>query len=123
MDLLGLKEHHLRTTLGISKEAFPRILTFVDFANVNHWFERDDKDEDGAPLPADIHLNIDLQKTANVFSLFAQDTRFYYGHDAANPRSMAFTVAEKQAFGKNRVCTRPTSAALIGTGICGSVRP
>ena len=77
-DLLGLKEQHLRTTLGISKEGFARILTFVDFANVNHWFGRDDKDEDGAPLPVGVHLNIDLRKTAELFSLFAQDTRFYY---------------------------------------------
>jgi uncharacterized LabA/DUF88 family protein len=107
MDLLGLKEQHLRATLGISKAEFPRILTFVDFANVNHWFERDDKDEEGAPLPVGMHLNVDLQRTAEFFSLFAQDTRFYYGHDAANPRSMAFTVAAKHAFGKNRVFTKP----------------
>lgn len=107
MDLLGLKEQHLRTTLGISKEAFPRILTFVDFGNVNHWFQRDDKDENGEPLPFGVHLNVDLQKIADFLALFSQDTRFYYGHDPESAGSMAFTMAAKHIFGKSRVFTKP----------------
>jgi uncharacterized LabA/DUF88 family protein len=107
MDLLGLKEQHLRTTLGISKEAFPRILTFVDFGNVNHWFQHDDKDENGEVLPAGARLSVNLQKLASFLALFSQDTRFYYGHDPENEGSMAFTIAAKHIFGKSRVFTKP----------------
>lgn len=107
MDLLGLKEQHLRTTLGISSETFPRILTFVDFGNVNHWFSRDDKDAEGEPLTVGERLNIDLQKLADFLPLFSEDTRFYYGHDPENSGSMAFTIAAKHIFGKSRVFTKP----------------
>lgn len=107
MDLLGLKEQHLRETLGISRGTFPRILTFVDFGNVNHWFSRDDKDTEGETLAAAERLNIDLQKLAGFLSLFSEDTRFYYGHDPANIGSMAFTTAAKHIFGKSRVFTKP----------------
>lgn len=107
MDLLGLKEKHLRETLGISEKAFPRILSFVDFGNVNYWFEDDDKDENGEPLPPGVQLNIDLKKTSQFLTLFSQDTRFYYGHDPANPGSIAFTRAARYAFGKSRVFTKP----------------
>ena len=107
MDLSELKQHHLRTTLGISNEKFPRILTFVDFGNVNYWFKNDDKDEEGNPLLADKRLTVDLQKMADFLSLFSQDKRFYYGHDPANPGSMAFITAAKHVFGKSRVFTKP----------------
>lgn len=107
MDFSGLKEYHVRTTLGIRENVFPRILTFVDFGNVNHWFERDDKDEAGAPLPAGQRLNIDLRKMADFLKLFSQDIRFYYGHDPANQKSMAFTIAVRHIFGKSRIFTKP----------------
>ena len=107
MDLLGLKAQHVRTTLGISEEEFPNVLSFVDFGNVNHWFEDDDKDGEGNPLLADTRLNIDLAKLATFLSLISKDTRFYYGHDPTNPGSMAFLLAAKHSFGKNRVFTKP----------------
>jgi hypothetical protein len=31
MDLTGLKQEHVRATLGISPTLYPRVLTFVDF--------------------------------------------------------------------------------------------
>ncbi len=86
---------------------FPRILTFVDFANVNHWFVHDDKDENGDPLPAGSRLTVDVDKIADFLRLFSADTRFYYGHDPQNPKSLGFTFVARRAFGKNRVFTKP----------------
>lgn len=107
MDLSELKRTHLREILGISETEFPRILTFIDFGNVNHWFTRDDKDESGEPLSVDKYLVIDLQKTSDFLNLFSKDTRFYYGHDPENPKSIGFIMAAKHSFGKNRVFTKP----------------
>ncbi len=106
MDLSELKRQSLRDTLGIAEAAFPRILTFVDFANVNHWFDDEAYDLEGAPLPEGRSVEIDIERLKSFLDCFSTDVRFYYGHDPASTGSMAFTRAAKHVFGAHRVFTK-----------------
>jgi len=106
MDLSELKRQHLRDTLGITDVAFPRILTFVDFANVNHWFDDEAYDLDGAPLQEGQSVEIDIKNLKRFLNYFSTDVRFYYGHDPASVGSMAFTRATKHVFGSHRIFTK-----------------
>lgn len=106
MNLDELKDKHMRDTLGISVEQFSRILTFIDFANVNHWFSDDVYDLDGTSLSPDKSVEIDLQKLKDFLSHFSQDIRFYYGHNPAHIGSLAFNRAAKYIFGNHRVFTK-----------------
>lgn len=106
MDLHEFKIQIIRSALGIAAEQFPRILTFIDFANVDHWFDDDQYDLDGKVLPSDQRISIDLQKLKDFLECFSIDARFYYGHNPANSGSMAFNRAAKYIFGKPRVFTK-----------------
>ncbi len=106
MDLLELKRQHLHDTLGIADAAFPRILTFVDFANVNHWFDNEVYDLDGALLQKGQSVEIDIEQLKSFLDCFSTDVRFYYGHDPASTGSMAFNRATKHVFGNHRVFTK-----------------
>ena len=49
MDLQEFKKQYVQQELGIN-ESFGRIHVFIDFGNVNHWFEEDRQDHDSNPL-------------------------------------------------------------------------
>jgi len=106
MDLSELKRQNLRDTLGITEAIFPRILTFVDFANVNHWFDDEAYDLAGASLQEGHSVEINIVNLKRFLDCFSTDVRFYYGHDPANAGSMAFTRAAKHVFGSHRVFTK-----------------
>lgn len=106
MDLRELKIWNVRQRLGILPEQFPRIIAFIDFANVNHWFDEDQYDLDGQALAVDQRIEIDLVKLKDFLDCFADNARFYYGHDSANSGSLAFISAAKHVFGKRRVFTK-----------------
>ncbi|OGN07017.1 MAG: hypothetical protein A2750_02750 [Candidatus Yanofskybacteria bacterium RIFCSPHIGHO2_01_FULL_45_42] len=106
MDLQEFKKQQIKEQLGIRAD-FGTIHAFIDFANVNHWFEYDDQNVDGDPLPADQRLSIDLQKLHDFLGLFSGDIRFYYGHDPAKPGSIGFHRVSKYVFGQSRVFTKP----------------
>ena len=106
MDLYELKKSHVRGALGITAE-FGRIGSFVDFGNVNYWFAEDRQSPDGSALPDGRRLVIDVAKLKEFADLFSDDVRFYYGHDAANPKSLGFIQALREIYGKHRVFTKP----------------
>jgi len=106
MDLQEFKIKILRESLGILADQFPRIIAFIDFANVDHWFDDDQYDLDGKTLPDDKRISIDLQKLKIFLDCFCEDSRFYYGHDPSNVGSMAFNSVAKYIFGKHRVFTK-----------------
>lgn len=107
MNLDELKQRHIRETLGISADLFPRIITFVDFANVNKWYERDEFDENGILLPSDQRLTINLRGLSDFLRIFSDDVRFYYGTDSTNQGSAKFMGAVRYIFGDRRVFTKP----------------
>lgn len=106
MDLREFKKEFVRTELGIT-DGYGRMLSMIDFGNVNHWFEEDRQSADNKALEADEKLNIDLNGLKDFASTFSLDSRFYYGHDAGSLPSINFIVAAKHVFGKSRVFTKP----------------
>ena len=106
MDLQDFKREYIRQELGITDD-FGRVCTFLDFANVNNWFEDDRQDADGNQLAEDEKLEIDIAERKNFISLFSNDIRFYYGHDQKNPGSLGFIRVARGIYGKHRVFTKP----------------
>jgi len=107
MDLDELKRQHIRDWLGINPEQLPHILTFIDFANVNKWYEQDELAEDGTLLPINQHLAVDLRGLKSFLDAFSIDIRFYYGTDFDNTGSGKFMGAARFIFGNRRVFTKP----------------
>ncbi len=113
MDFKGLK----LKTLGIDKEKFGRIFCFVDYGNVNYWYEKDRFNWDGDSLTEKQKLIVDIEKLSSFISEFSEQKRFYYGW---NPRAKTnwhiVIKAEKCGFIKN---TKPMQFIkhYIGTGI------
>lgn len=107
MDLFGFKKQQIRRTLGIEPGKFARIISFIDFGNVDYWYDNDMQDGEGAAINPDQSIAIDLQKLFDFLNLFSEGTRFYYGHDPANTGSLAFHMATKHIYGKSRVFTKP----------------
>lgn len=106
MDLYNLKKKTIKDSLKIDN-SFNNILSFIDFANVNYWFEEDQYDENGGVLVKNEKLVIDISKLKDFTDLFSTDTRFYYGHDPANLKSLGFLIATRKIFSKSRVFTKP----------------
>lgn len=107
MNLEELKQKHVRDTLGIPASDFPKAIAFIDFGNVDYWYERDEQAGDGTQLPPNQRLAIDLRQLKDFLALFCDDIRFYYGHDPSNQGSVRFIMAARHVFGKYRVFTKP----------------
>lgn len=98
MDLKDLK----LKTIGIDKEKFGRIFCFVDYGNVNYWYENDKRDLDGNQLSENQKLIIDIEKLADLVSGFAEQRRFYYGWNPKIRKNWHIVIkAEKCGFIKN----------------------
>jgi len=106
MDLQEFKKQNICQQLEISVDGFPRIVTFIDFANVDHWFDEDPYDLDGRALSDNQQIGIELEKLKDFLNCFSEDIRFYYGHDPANIGSLAFNRVAKYIFGQHRVFTK-----------------
>lgn len=105
MDLQEFKKAYVQNELGITSE-YGSVLSIIDFGNVNHWFESDRQTSDNVALTENQKFRIGIGKLAEFSALFAQDTRFYYGHDVQNHGSVQFITAAKHSFGKHRVFTK-----------------
>jgi len=101
-----VEKQYIQGMLGIKPADFQRVFSFIDFANVNHWFDGDTRDLNGEVLLADQKVTIDLEKLRDFLRCFSQDIRYYYGHDSLNPRSLSFNTAAKKIFGNSRVFTK-----------------
>jgi len=100
------KKHTICQELNILSEMFLRIIAFIDFANVDHWFDGDLYNLDGKVLTAGQRVVIDIEKLKNFLYYFTDDVRFYYGHDPTNTGSLAFNSTAKHIFGQYRVFTK-----------------
>ncbi|MFA5000268.1 MAG: NYN domain-containing protein [Patescibacteria group bacterium] len=86
-----LQPQKLEMDLKITPEKFGTIFSFIDFGNVNHWFDRD------------TGLKIDLKKLSDFSKDFFKSTWIYYGLDPLNKKSSNFINWMKIFFGKNYV--------------------
>jgi uncharacterized LabA/DUF88 family protein len=90
------------TRLGIEKEKFGKIFTFVDYGNVNYWYDRDERDWEGNQLNEGEKLIVDIEKLASFISEFAIQKRFYYGWNPRKRPSWHIAIkAERYGFIKN----------------------
>lgn len=90
------------TRIGIDKEKFGRIFAFVDFGNVNYWYDRDERDWEGNQLKESERLIVDIEKLAGFVSDFAIQKRFYYGWNDRKESSWHIAIkAERCGFIKN----------------------
>lgn len=107
MDLGQFQEKIIREKFGIDAEKFGKIYSFVDFGNVDYWFDKDIKDGDGNILLPDQKLVIDLEKLAHFSNAFSSDSGFYFGIDIQKNKSGGFISRARQVFGKYNVFTKP----------------
>ncbi|MFA5715079.1 MAG: NYN domain-containing protein [Candidatus Paceibacterota bacterium] len=104
MNLEEFKKVSITESLGISED-FGTIYSFVDFGNVDFWFEKDTRDGDGNILDVDKKLTIGLEKLANFSKLFSKRSRFYFGMDTNNRKSVGFVDASRKYF--DNTITKP----------------
>jgi uncharacterized LabA/DUF88 family protein len=105
MDLENFKKKFTLDELEITED-YGRIFSFVDFSNVNKWFENDNQDWNNKLLADDEKLSIDLEKLKLFASVFSQRIRIYYGEDPKNIKSLTFTDVIRIIFGKRNVVTK-----------------
>ena len=61
MNIEELRRDFIRKELGIA-ESYGRIFSFMDFSNVNRWFENDNQDWNNKLIAGDEKISIDLEK-------------------------------------------------------------
>lgn len=105
MDLGEFKKQYIKNELQITED-YGRILSMIDFGNVNYWFEQDRQDAANKALGDDQKLKISLEGLKDFSDLFSQDVRLYYGSDNNNNGSVRFISAVKHIFGRNRVFSK-----------------
>ena len=86
-------------TLSISKEKFGRVISFVDFGNVNYWYDKDQRDWEDNTLNQNQKLIVDIEKLSKFTGLFSEEKRFYYGWNPRNKSSWHIAIkAENNGF-------------------------
>jgi len=101
---MDLQEFTL-SSLKINEETFGRIYSFVDFGNMNYWYERDERDANDELLPREGKLAVDIAKLASFLKLYSANRRFYYGIDLRNKKSIHITRLARDNF--NKAITKP----------------
>lgn len=81
-------------------EKYGRIFSFIDFGNVNYWYERDERDGDGKELLRGEKLVIDIEKLSAYLKSFSIHSRFYFGLDPNQKKSIAIIAKARKFFGK-----------------------
>ena len=88
-------------SLGIDKEKFGKIYAFVDFGNVNYWYEKDVRDAQNNILSKNQKLIVDIEKLSEFLNLFSEKKLFYYGWNSRIKSSWHIVIkAEKNGFVK-----------------------
>ncbi|MDP1688570.1 MAG: NYN domain-containing protein [bacterium] len=105
MDLQEFKKQYVQTELGITAD-FGKIVSLIDFGNVNYWFEEDRQTHEYIALKDGEKLFVSIEKLEEFLSLFSSDVRFYYGKDSARQNSLWFIQKAQEIFGKHKVFTK-----------------
>lgn len=87
------------STLGIHGPELGRIYSLIDFGNVNYWFERDERSGgENEILLEGQKLIVDIEKLSDFSKLFAKQTRFYFGLDNKNKKSIHIISKARKNF-------------------------
>ena len=94
-------EEFKQKILEIDKNKFGRIFSFIDFGNVNYWYEKDRRDWNDNIIGKNQKIVVDIQKLAQFLDIFSEQKRFYYGwHKRIRPSWHIIIWAEKNGFVK-----------------------
>ena len=107
MDLIDFKQQIVREKFNIKKDVFGKILSIVDFGNVNYWFEEDRMDFAGNKINDNERFAVDLKMLFDFLGCISVKSRFYFGHDQNKRQSLGFIGAARDVFGKRNVITKP----------------
>ena len=105
MNLDEFKKTYLRQELEISSE-YGRIFSFIDFSNVNKWFQNDRQSWNDEELEKDERIDIDVEKLKEFCNNFSDRSRLYYGQNPEVSGSLAFTYVLRKIFGKRELVTK-----------------
>ncbi len=105
MDLSDLKSKFIREELEINCE-YGKIISFIDFGNVNNWFGDDRQDWNNNELKHNEALEIDIEKLKEFAHFFSDSTRCYYGMDSKSERSRSFNYAMERVFGRHNFVSK-----------------
>jgi len=108
MDSDDFKHKVLSMNPEIDLAKFGVIFSFIDFGNVNHWFDKE------------AELKIDLNKLKKFTKTFFKSSWIYYGFDPLNKKSINFINWMKVFFGKyyvyskniQKIIHQPNSAVI-----------
>lgn len=84
---------------------FGRVFSFIDFGNVNFWYERDERDGNNKELLPNEKLVIDIEKLAAYTNSFSVQSRFYFGLDPQQNKSLTIISKARKYF--SRTITKP----------------
>lgn len=105
MDRFEFKKEYLRNELEISSD-YGRIFAFIDFSNVNKWFQNDRQSWSDEELAVDERIEIDVEKLKEFTENFCDRSRLYYGQNPEISGSLSFTYVLRRIFGKREVITK-----------------
>ena len=105
MDLENFKKQFTKGELEIT-ENYGQIFSFIDFSNVNKWFEDDNQDWNNTLIAEDEKISIDLEKLKSFADIFSNRVKIYYGENPKNQGSLNFTYVLRKIFGKRDVVTK-----------------
>lgn len=102
MNIKEFQKNEIKKQLGFDDEKFSNVFMFIDFGNVNKWFDGDKKFKNRI-IEKNQKISIDLEKLKQFTDYFSEHIRFYYGHDQ---NSLKFLGKAKYVFGENKVFTK-----------------
>ncbi len=105
MNFQDFRDKFICDELGIKKE-YKRIFSFIDFSNVNKWFEKDNRNLDKELLKEGEKVSIYLEGLKSFADIFSERVRIYYGEDPNSEKSLNFTYATRKIFGEHNVVTK-----------------
>lgn len=105
MNIEEFRKKSLMERLDVD-ETSGRVFVFIDFSNVNKWFENDRQDWNNKQLKDSEILNIDIKKLKSFSEILGEKTKIYYGENSLNSNSCKFTDLLRIFFGKRNVITK-----------------
>jgi len=106
MQINEFRDQFIKEQVGIELEDFGSIQAFIDFGNVNYWYENDERDEKGNKMKAGDKLVVGIKELANFCNTFSDKSRFYYGLDERREKSIHIISLARKYFGRYYVNTK-----------------
>jgi len=92
----SFQELRIANLLGFNPKEFGRIFAFVDYGNVQHWYEDQRRKSDGTRLKPNEIFYVDIWKLGKFLDSFVGHKRFYYGHIPSKPATLHIVALAKK---------------------------